>query len=407
MNSNVSRSWEQYKQTCRYLGQGSSTLSKQPVFTDSEPALIVRGCGCRVWDADGNEYIDFRNGMGPVSLGYAVAEIDNAVTEQLKCGIVFGHPHPLEGQVAKLLVDLIPCAQRVRFLKTGGEAAAACIRIARHATKRNKILQCGYNGWLNSLSSGSVKPSGAAAGQPTRGVPHAVSALYQSLRWADLDQWKQAFVQDGHDIAAVVIACDYKDMEKGREFLPAIRKLTRQYGALMIMDEIVTGFRLAAGGAHEYFGLEPDMAVFGKALANGMPLSAYVGRGELIDLTKELGISSTFGGEALSLAAAKATIGFYREHRVIDHLWQIGKMIWPRVNLLLDKHGIPIRLNGPEVCPLIESEDQALVPAFFKACYKHGVSLYHVPYVNYAHKHHDIEQALERIEQAIIEMKRE
>jgi len=404
MSRDVSKSWAMYTESTGYLAQGSSTSSKAPTQQGAEPAQIVRGKGCRVWDADGNEYIDFRNSLGPVTLGYAVPEINQAVREQLDNGVVFGHPHPLEGEVAKLLVEVLPCAQRVRFLKTGGEAIAACIKIARNATKRNKVLQCGYNGWLNNLSSGGYRPAGVAASEPQNGVPPALAALHRSLPWADIEPWRAAFAEDGKDIAAVVVACDYADMAKGREFLPALRKLTEENGALMVMDEIVTGFRIAVGGAQEYFGFEADMAVYGKGVANGMPLSVYAGRGDLIDSAKSLGISSTFGGETLSLAGAKAAIQFYREHNVIDYLWSTAGPLWAEVNTILERGGIPARLRGLDVCPLLEAEGDWSA-RFHAACYQNGVSFYHVPYVNYSHRPEDIEEVLKRIERAVTELK--
>ena len=136
MDRTVHKSWAIYREGTEHLACGSSTLSKVPRIEGVEPATIVRGRGCRVWDADGNEYIDFRNGLGPVTLGYGVPEIDRAITEQLRSGIVFGHPHPLEAEVARMLKEVVPCAKRVRFLKTGGEAVAACIKIARHSALR-------------------------------------------------------------------------------------------------------------------------------------------------------------------------------------------------------------------------------------------------------------------------------
>jgi len=318
MHYSTAKSWKVFKQSTKYLAMGSSTHSKVPALVNSEPALIVKGKGCRVWDLDGNEYIDFRCGLGPVSLGYAVPEINNAITAQLKNGIVFGHPHPLEGEVAKLLVKVVPCAERVRFLKTGGEAVAACIKIARNATKRNKILQCGYNGWLNSLGlvdNGGYRPKGLALSQPSKGVPLSLQTLHKNLPWGDIEPWQKMFSKEWRDIAAIVIASNYIDIEKGKDFLPSLRKLTKKYGSLMIMDEIVTGFRVAIGGAHEYFNFQPDLAVFAKGFANGMPISAYLGRADLLDSVSELGISSTFGGETLSLAAAKAVITFYQKKK--------------------------------------------------------------------------------------------
>ena len=402
MNS-TQKSWAEYERNLKYLAGGSSTNSKIPHIKNVEPALILKGKGCRVWDVDGNEYIDFRNGLGPVTLGYCIPEINQAIEEQLQKGIVFGHPHPLEGEVAELLVDVIPCAERVRFLKTGGEAIAACIKIARNAAKRDKIIQCGYNGWLNCISSEGYKPIGIASAQPCNGIPLTLMNLHRQLPWGKIDVWEKAFSREGKDIAAVVIASDYPQMEKGKEFLPALRKLTEQYGILMIMDEIVTGFRLAIGGAHEYFGFKPDMAVFGKGLANGMPLSAYMGKSELLDSAKEIGISSTFGGESLSLAAAKACIRFYRENNVIHHLWEIGKEFQDGIRSLFNKYEIPGDLSGFPVCPMFSftQNDRDRQELFFRECYRHGVSLYTVPYVNYSHKKEDIREALAKIEDAI------
>ena len=400
MRSEPVESWTKYTESTNYLAQGSSTSSKAPTIEGVEPAQIVRGKGCRVWDADGNEYIDFRNALGPITLGYAVPEINAAIAEQLERGIIFGHPHPLEGEVAKLLVEVLPCAERVRFLKTGGEALAACAKIARHATQRNIILHCGYNGWLNNLASGGYRPAGIAAAAPENGVPAGIAACHRSLPWADMAPWQAAFAAEGADIAAVMVACSYGDMEKGADFLPALRKLTEDHGALMIMDEIVTGFRLALGGAHEYFGILPDLAVFGKGMANGMPISAYAGRADLIDSAKGLGISSTFGGETLSLAASKAAIGFYRANHVIDYLWETGKTLWRRVNRLFDQKGIALKLQGLDVCPLLCGEGE-LIQRFIAACYRNGVSFYHVPYVNYSHREKDVEETLSRIGRAV------
>jgi len=401
MKGKTSKSWLQYKKSLFYLAAGSSTGSKRPSFENIEPALIVKGKGCRVWDADGNEYIDFRSGVGPVSLGYSNSFVNDAIKKQLKDGIVFGHPHPLEGEAAKILTENIPCAEKVRFLKTGGESVAACIKIARAATGRNKIVQCGYNGWLNTLSTGGFMPVGIANSQPLKGVPSQVASLHSTLPWGNLAEWEKAFDGMGKEIAAVVIACNYGEMDKGRYFLPALRKLTEKHGILMVMDEIVTGFRLATGGAHEYFSFMPDMAVFGKGLANGMPVTVYTGKAGLIDMAREVGISSTFGGETLSLAAVKATVEFYRKNDVIGHLWKTGRLFQEGINGLFEKYRVAAELKGFPVCPLFSFSDNATRELFFRNCYAQGVSLYHVPYVTYAHKKKDISETLNRVEKVV------
>jgi glutamate-1-semialdehyde 2,1-aminomutase len=405
MPHTVQRSWELDRRLRQHLAGGSSTNSKTPRLEDAEPALVIRGKGCRVWDLDGNEYIDFRSGLGPVSLGYAVPEIDAAIRAQLADGICFGHPHPLEGEVAALLNEVIPCAEKARFLKTGGEAVAACIKIARNATGRDLVVHCGYNGWLSNIArpQGQV-PAGVAAVTPEQGVPRALANLHVALPWGDEAAWRHFFAARGSEIAAVVAACDYAAMESGATFLPLVRDLTRASGGLLILDEIVTGFRLALGGAQEYFHVMPDLAVVGKGMANGMPISAYVGRADLLDSAPVIGITSTFGGETLSLAAARATIRFCREQGVIAHLWRTGEALWPRVQKLVDARGVPCRIRGLPVCPSISFIAQEPRDAFFRACYRNGLSLYDVSYVTWSHRSTDVEEALERFAKAIAEL---
>jgi len=388
MTTGVKQSWEKYLWSKRFLAHGSSTNSKRPMYEDVEPAMVVRGKGCRVWDLDGNEYIDFRNACGPVSLGYCVPEIDQAIKAQLQNGISFGYPHPLEGEVAELLVKHIPCAERVRFLKTGGEAIAACVKIARGATGREKIVNVGYNGWITAMTKS--------------GVPEAIKRMHIGLPWGEKQPWLDLFADEGDKIAACVIASNYVGIEKGKEFLPFVRELTNKHGVLMIMDEIVTGFRFAFGGVHQYFGFSPDMAVFGKAIANGMPLSAYLGRADLIDMASELFITSTFGGETLSLAAAKATILFFRERDVIGHIWRIGKMLQDGMNGLFARYGIEADMKGYPPALVFEFKDPERKDTFFKHCYSAGISFFKwAEYVNYSHKDADIREVLEKAERVL------
>lgn len=405
MARSVQRSWDLHRRQRAHLAGGSSTNSKAPRLEGDEPALVARGKGCRVWDVDGNEYIDFRCALGPVSLGYAVPEIDAAIAAQLADGICFSHPHPLEGEVAELLHGAIPCAEKARFLKTGGEAVAACVKIARNATGRDLVAHCGYNGWLSNIARprGSV-PVAVAASRSEKGVPRALADLHLSLPWADEAAWRALFAERGREIAAAVVACDYAEMERAAAFLPLVRELTRASGSILILDEIVTGFRVALGGAQERFGVVPDMTVVGKGMANGMPISAYVGKADLMETAPVLGISSTFGGETLSLAAARATIQFYREKDVIAHLWKTGESLWPRLQKLMDGRGIACRIRGLPVCPSIGFAVPAQRDGFFRACYRNGISLYDVPYVTWSHRPDDVEEALERFARAAGEM---
>jgi glutamate-1-semialdehyde 2,1-aminomutase len=399
------KSAEIFNSSLSYLAGGSSTGSKRPQFMPEEPGVIVRGKGCRVWDADGREFIDFRNGLGPVTLGYCMPEINAAISEQLANGIVFSQPHPLEGRVAKLLCENIPCAERVRFLKTGGESCAATLRLARAFTGRNKVMQIGYNGWLNSVGSGALAlPGRPALTKAPPGVPTAVSELFTICRWNDIEMIESILAAHPEDYAAIIIACDYPTMDQGKTFLPAVRSLTKRYGVLMIMDEIVTGFRLAMGGAHEYFKFKPDLAVFAKGMANGMPISTFVGSAEVMKTLDECIVSSTYGGETLSLAAAEAVINFYKKHDVCAHIWRGGEMLWSGLQKLFDAHGIGITVKGLWPCPRFLSDDATLIPKFMRAAYANGIALYNVSYVNYSHKDSDLTEALERLEKAVKSM---
>jgi len=382
---------------------GASTCSKAPTLLPEEPAVIVRGEGCRVWDADGREFIDFRNGLGPVTLGYKYPAVDEAIRRQLDDGILYGHPHPLECEVAELIVEMVPCAEKARFLKTGGEAMAACLRIARHYTGRDHIVQIGYNGWLNSLAHNTrVLPGAGRQVEAVPGVPECVGDLHHSAEWNDAETLQQLFDSLPGQIAAVVVAADYEQMADCKTFYPFLRELTQRHGSLLIYDEIVTGFRIAVGGIQAYSGVLPDLAVFSKAFANGMPLSVYTGRKDVMEACERGGavISSTFAGEALSLAAAKAVLLTYRDHDVIGHLWKQGQLMWEGANRLFGQYRLPVQVKGFWPCPMFVFEPAAagLRDAFFRESYRQGLSFYNVSYVNFSHAERDIEEALQRLD---------
>ncbi|MCD9025311.1 aspartate aminotransferase family protein [Cohnella silvisoli] len=410
MRSEQTRAWT--KRMEQYIPWGSSTCSKAPVFAPEEPGVIVKGKGCRVWDADGNEYIDYRNGLGPITLGYQFPQVDEAIREQLLQGIVFGHPHPLEGEVAEMLCQLIPCADQARFLKTGGEALAATIRLARAYTKREHVIQIGYNGWLNSLSvEGHSLPGQSQAS--LQGVPAAISALHHAVKWNDLESVESLFKRFPDQIAAIVVAADYADMSAGKHFYPQLRSIATRNGSVLIFDEIVTGFRIAIGGIQQYFDVKPDLAVFGKGIANGMPLSAYVGKKEIMAIGDKGGgaiISSTFGGETLSLAAAKACIQTYVQQNVVDHLWSGGANLWGRINHLFKLYDIDIRVEGFAPCPafvVLPGAEPRLKELIFRSAFRHGVSLYNTSYINFSHQETDLDETVERLEKACQWVKRE
>jgi glutamate-1-semialdehyde 2,1-aminomutase len=208
-------------------------------------------------------------------------------------------------------------------------------------------------------------------------------------------------------VAAVAVAASYDTTEQGAEFYPALRKLTEEKGALLVFDEIVTGFRVALGGVQEHFGVTPDMAVFAKGMANGMPLSVYCGRRDVMEMATTATISSTYGGETLSLAAARAAITTYREENVIAHLWRQGEKLWGGLNELFAKHGLPAEMKGFWCCPRMVFGPDApsgLSDDFMRACYRNGISMYNVGYVNFSHKDADVAECLERFDKVCAEV---
>jgi len=395
----VGKSWELYERACEVIPLGTQTHSKMPreSLRGVEPCFLVKGKGCRVWDIDGNEYIDFRNGLGPVSLGYGFDAVDDAVKAQIDQGYVFSYAHPLEEQVARRLVQVIPCAEKVRFLKTGGEAMAAAHRLARGFTGRDVIATCGYHGWMNTVTG--------------KGTPKSIGSVYRQLPWGDATAYEDLFHAMGDEIAAVSVACDYRDMEKGHAFLPALRTLTEKYGALLIFDEIVTGFRLARAGAQEFFGVTPDLSVFAKGMSNGVPLSCYCGRGDVMDTVKDVGISSTFGGDTLGLAACNAVLDVYEKEPVIETLWSRGHQLHAGFNAACKAVEIPALFWGMPPLGLLafSHSDPArngdLFVQFNGEVLKAGVIIYSVCYPNYSHTESDIDAALDRMKDALMQLK--
>ncbi len=384
---------------------GSSTNSKAPFLLPEEPEVIVRGRGCRVWDDSGREFIDFRNALGPVTLGYADPGVDAAIAAQLSDGILFGHPHPLETRAAELFCELVPGAEAVRFLKTGGEALAAVIRVARAFTGRDRVVQIGYNGWLNALAPGARVLPGTQASD-VAGVPRVLAELHHQIPWEDREALEGVFRDHGHDIAVILVAADYADLPRSSGFYEFLRHLADEHGALLAYDEMVTGFRVAVGGMAEYSGVLPDLAVYGKGIANGMPLAVYSGRRDVLSVLDrgQVVVSSTYAGETLSLAAAMAVMTAYRDEDVIGVLRRRGAQLFGGLNTLLAKHGVPAALRGEPVCPQITATDPAILQEILRAGYRHGVSLYSVVYVNRAHERADIDEALARMDRALAEV---
>ena len=296
-----------FKEALKYIPQASQTYSKsyKVHFKDVSPLFLKKGNGCYVWDEDNKKYIDFISALLPIIIGYNTKEINSAIIKQLKKGISFSLPTKLETQLAKELCKLIPSAEMVRFGKNGSDVTGASIRLARAYTGRDKIIFCGYHGW-HDWYIGKTDMS--------LGVPKQIKKLTNSFKYNDFETLEKILKKEPNKFAAVIMEPVY-NIEPNKNFLQKVRRITKKYGCLLIFDEIVTGFRVHIKGAQYYYGVTPDVSCFGKAMANGMPISAIVGKKKVMKNFDKIFFSTTFGGETLSIAAALETIKFLKKER--------------------------------------------------------------------------------------------
>jgi len=317
------------KKVLELIPLGSQTFSKSKTQfpLGVSPYFIERGKGCYVWDIDGNKYIDFSNSLAAISLGYQDPDVDAAVKTQLKKGTLFSLPSPLEFAVAEQFKKMVPCAEMVRFGKNGSDATAGAVRVARAYTKRDHVAVCGYHGWQDWYIGSTTKDLG---------VPQAVKDLTHKFAYNNIPSLEKIFKEYPGQIAAVILEPMNVEFPKDK-FLEKVKMLTHQNGAVLIFDEMITGFRYANGGAQEYFNVTPDLATFGKALANGYPLSAVAGKKEIMELMEEIFFSFTFGGETLSLAAALDTMKKLEKKSAIKKTITLGERLIKDFNQLIKK----------------------------------------------------------------------
>jgi glutamate-1-semialdehyde 2,1-aminomutase/spore coat polysaccharide biosynthesis protein SpsF len=382
----------------------TQTLSKGPTqFVQGVcPVFIQRGKGSHIWDVDGNEYIDYMLALGPITLGWAYPATDDAVRRQLEQGITFSLPHPLEVELAELLGKTVPCAEMVRYAKNGSDATAACVRIARAYTKRDLIAVCGYHGAQDWY---------LATTERDHGVPALMKELVRKFDYNKIETLEKIFADNPSKVAAVIM--EAIGVEEPRDnFLQRVRELCTKHGALLIFDEIVTGFRVALGGAQQHYNVIPDLAAFGKGAANGMPLSIVAGKKEIMRTCEDVFFSMTYGGETLSLAAAIATINEMRAKPVIEHLWRLGAQLKDGFNALATKYGIPADCKGlpPHAAFTFKDkdgkDDLLLKSLFVQEVSLRGILVSGGYFINYSHTDHDIAATLAAFEEAFILMRK-
>jgi glutamate-1-semialdehyde 2,1-aminomutase len=313
------------------------------------PLFAQRGEGCYLWDIDGNRFIDYVLGLLPVVLGYRDPDVDLAIKNQLERGITFSLATELEAELAEMLVEVIPCAEKVRFGKNGTDATSAAIRLARAYTGRERVAVCGYHGWQDWYIGSTPRHLG---------VPRAVRELTSTFAYNDANSLAYLLAEHKDEFAAVILEPITFDLPKDN-FLQSVKTLAHDHGAVLVFDEIVTGFRASLGGAQEIFGVAPDLACFGKALGNGMPISAVLGRADIMNLMEDIFFSGTFGGETLSLAASIATLKKLKSSNAVSRIHSVGERLITTIQSQISDHELNdyYQINGQNWWPGLQPRE--------------------------------------------------
>jgi glutamate-1-semialdehyde aminotransferase len=374
----------------RLMPRGTQTMSKCPdQFVDGVyPKFVKSGKGAYLYGLDGKKYLDYMCALGPIILGYNHRSTNKAIKNQLKNGIIFSWPTLLEQELAQLVNEVVPCAEQVRFCKNGTDADLAAVRIARSYTGKEKIIKPsgGYHGWGDWH----------AITMREHGVPKCLKELIDEFEFNDLKSLEN-LLKNG-DVAAVILEPQALTTPKPG-YLEGVRKLCTKYKAILIFDEVVTGFRWSLGGAQEYFGVTPDLCCMGKAVANGMPLGIIAGKAEYMNELNHVFFSMTFGGEALSLAAAIATI---KELKTKDYnyIWELGNMLDTGIKNAAKKHDLDVIFAGDaprhnlSFNPETYSDTDGMKALFYQEMVKQNILFPNVIYIQFSHTKKDIQNTI-------------
>lgn len=369
------------------------------------PMFIDHAEGARLYDVDGNEFIDFVCSLGPITLGYNYPAVNKAVIEQLNKGIIFSTQAPVECELAEKLVEVLPMAEMVKFVKNGGDATTSAIRLARAYTGRKRVAMSGYHG----MHDWSI---GASANR--KGVPEEVCALTKTFKYNDLESLENLLKEYPNEYAAVILEPIQADGPK-EGYLQAVVDMAHKYGAVAIFDEVVSGFRYAIGGGSELYGVNPDLASFGKGCANGMPISFIAGKKEIIKLIEQgVFISTTFGGDALSMAGALATVKEMQEKDVIGHAWKLGQIMLDGLKELIKKHGVEQAVSVSGLAPHcgvafegVGSLNYLDINSIYsKVMLENGILCVAINNISFSHTEEDIKKYLDAADKAFAEIKK-
>lgn len=383
---------------------GGQLLSKRSemFLPDKWPSYYEKAKGIEILDLDGNRYLDFSiMGIGACPLGYADPDVNRAVKKAVDQGSMSTLNSPEEVELAELLLKLHPWAGGVRYARTGGEAMAIAVRIARASSGKDKIAFCGYHGWSDwylaaNLAHKKNLDGHLLPGLDPLGVPRALRGTALPFRYNHIEEL-ELLIKKHKDIGVIVVE-PYRHHEPERDFLRKVRSIANRIGAVLIFDEITIAWRLNLGGIHLCYGVQPDIAVFGKAMSNGYPMAAVVGKKKVMDAAQKTFISSTYWTERIGPTAALATIKKMRAKNVQQHLQKIGAIITKGLLTLAKKHNLKLIVFPPK--PLISfsfdygKESQAVKTLFTQEMLERGFLASNLIYVSYAHKPNHVKKYL-------------
>lgn len=406
----ISKNEELYLEAKQYIPGGTQLLSKRPemFIPDGWVNYAERAKGCEVWDLEGKKYIDMITmGIGSCTLGFADEDVNNAVKAVIDKGNMSSLNSPEEVALAKLLVKMHPWAEMARFTRSGGEAMSVAVRIARAASQKDIVLFCGYHGWHDWYISANLADNKLLDGQllpglEPRGIPRNLTETSIPFNWNNTEEFLSLIKKYDGKVGVVVVE-SVRNFQPEKEFIETIRKVTKEKGICLIIDEITSGFRINLGGAHLVYGIEPDMAVFAKAISNGYPFGAVIGKRYIMQSAQDTFISSTFWTERIGTVAALATIEKMKALNVQDRLQAVGKAVQEGWQALAQKHGLKIHLSG--IYPLshfqFETENPLLEKTVFtKIMLEYDFLASTVLYSSYAHTDKVIEDYLKAVDLA-------
>lgn len=399
----ISKSLQMFEDAQRLTPGGVGGIRRPYNFVIGEyPIFITHGKGGHIFDVDGNEYIDMLCAYGPIILGYVEPEINEAVSKRMDLGFCFSLVQPVQNELEERLANTVPSGEQTILVKTGSDATNAAVRAARAYTGRDVIARCGYHGW----GDWCVENHG--------GIPQAVVDLTKEFKYGDIADLERVFAENPDKVATVIITpvghpTALPVMAPPEGYLEKVKELTHKNGAVLVFDEIRTGFRVAMGGAQQRYGVTPDVTTVGKAMANGYPIAAVVGKREVLSMYEKAAfLSSTFFPNSLEMVAAMACMDILEREKVQDAIWERGTRFLERLGKIVDASGVPVTKSGIPPMPFltfdkVDEHYKERRVEFYTQCIRRGlfVQPYHHWYIAYRHTEEDLSRALDVVEESL------